>query len=324
MKQTKLILLLPILLFVISQGCSNKPQENNSDVIRVESSEIAFDDSVRRPYQEYIYDDNGYLKRTVAHQYGKDSLGKWKENALITCDYIRSGRTINIEGVREDKDLNTGISQKKDIKVKLECDVAGKIIKRTEQLEGYILLIIDEFEWEGDVIKKKKRHYDGFNGSYEDIVEYTYEDGNMVSATMKSLMIVKDTRSQTNGTIRCNYDTLHLSYQTYPDECYLVSSYGLEMFAVKHSRNETLSSEWNLSLLEMDMKNKRQVKYINSILSSTFDVQERSESGFPIAGGYLIKMGNKIISYVDSVPNSETQEEQRSVIYTKYKDMRKK
>lgn len=326
MKLTKLILLLPILFLVVSQGCGNKSQENNNDVIRIESTEIAFDDSVRRPYQEYIYDDNGYLKSTVMRQYKKDSIGIWQENAIIMCDYIRSGRTINIEGVKEDKDVNTGISQKQDIKVKLECDASGKIIKRTEKLEGYAMPIVDEFEWEGNVIRKKRRYYEGdlSNGGYEDIVEYTYKDGNMVFADLKFIMILNNARIQINGTIKADYDTLHLSYQTHPDESALVLNYNLEMFAAKHSRNESASFIWSNSLFEMDIKNKKQTQHKNSVLSGVLDIQERDENGYPITGSYLTKFESKSISYIDSVPNNEMQSEQHSVVYTKYKDMRKK
>ncbi|MDH6307554.1 hypothetical protein M2451_000004 [Dysgonomonas sp. PFB1-18] len=327
MKQTKLILLLSILLLVVSQGCSNKPPKVDNDVIRIESTEIAFDDSIRRPYEEYIYDDKGYLERSVTRHYGKDSLGRWKEKTLITCDYIRSGKTIKIEGVKEDKDVNTGISQKQDIKVKLECDASGRIVKRTEQPEGYTMPLVDEFEWEGDFIKRKKRYYDGdlTSDNYQDIVEYTYKDGNMVFADLKFIMILNNTRIQINGTIKADYDTLHLSYQTRPDESALILNSNLELYAAKHSRNESPSFVWSNSLFELDTKNKKQTQGKDSALSGALDVLKWDENGYPIISSYLMRFESKSISYIDPVPNSETQnEEQYSVVYTKYKDMRKK
>jgi hypothetical protein len=327
MKQTKLILLLSILILVVFQGCSDKSPKIDSDVIRVESTEVAFDDSIRRPYQEFVYDDNGYLKSSVTRQYQKDSLGIWKENAIIMCDYVRSGKTINIEGVKEDKDVNSGVSQKKDIKVKLECDASGRIIKRTEQPEGYAMPTVDEFEWEGNVIKKKKRYYDGdlSNGSYEDIVEYTYRDGNMVFAELKNLMVIADTRTQINGTMKCEFDTLHLSYQTYPDESTLVLDSNLEMFAVKHSRNQSISFEWASSLHQMNIKTKKQIQHIESVLSGASDIEEYDKNGYPTVGVISMKMKNKFTSYlIESVLNNETEKEIHSRVYYKYMDVRKK
>ncbi len=310
-----------MLPFAIYCSCSTNVQINNERVI--ESGEVEFSDSVKRPFTKYVYDDKGILISSVIISYGKDSVGNIKEQYIRTSNYTHLGRTINIDGVEKIIDINTGDSHNKDIKVILKCNGSGKIVKRIEQPEGYVLPIIDEFEWEGNCIKRKIRYYDGelANGSYEDIVEYKYRDGNMVSANMKTLIVVNDVRTTITGTIKCEYDTTHLSYQTNPDESVLIVNHNLELFAAKHSANQLTSYIWESTLQELDMVKRIKIQNIYSTDTSLIKIDRYDEKDYPIISNYTRKVKSKLDSYIDPQQSKKTEENINFIVFTKYTNL---
>ncbi len=319
----KNLLFFSFLFIAFAYGCNNKPKtdigENRNRVIKVESSII---DSIKHPYIELTYNDDGFLEKSVTTIYKTLSNGKTKLLNSRTCNYTHYGNKITISGVNEKIDSISDEVTVKDIRIELEIGQHNRIIKRTDYKNDFNEApLIDTFEWNDDKIIKKKRYLEGVtqDGLFESITEYSYKDGNLVEGITCFIVEINDVRTSSKDTIKCEYDTTLPNHYTiqFPNE-YELSYNDISFFPIRCSKNLTSSISYTISLTqniisENSTNFKTRGEY--AVLSTfTLDENERILTRTDTGNSY-----QEINNIVDPLQNKKMTNEYEIKLYYTYK-----
>lgn len=277
----KNIVFLSILALFFTSSCNNKAKTNTSEnknrVSRVESSMM---DSVKQPYIQLLYNDEGELEKSITTAYKTLSNGKTKLLSSSICNYTRDGNKIRILGIREKIDSISDESTTKEINIELEIDGNKRIVKRIDYNSDLNEApLVDIFEWDNDKIIKKKRSLDGVaqNGSYESTIEYRYKDGNMTEGISNFVIETNSLRTNSRDTIKCEYNTNLPNHYTiqFPDE-YELSYDDISFFPVRCSKNQVVFVSYAIAFTQGLISENKPNLEINGIytVSSSFTLDK--------------------------------------------------